>query len=273
MCGMAVTLHRHRTHAGLDGLVAGIVGFDQDEAAPVERRQAAGSLVPLVISVEGGMDVRRDGAPAAERVRSFVAGMSAVPVSTVATPTYRCVQAYLTPIGVRQLLGEEGRDLADRVVALEELAPDLIGPTAERLAEAPDWQTRLAILESALLRRAELGRPADEVVTGAWRQIHRSGGQVRIADVVERSGRSHRHVSARFREQVGLTPKTVSAIVRFERASADLGHAPLSQVAAHHGYADQSHLSRDVARFAGESPTSLRDARRPTAHTALGTAP
>lgn len=47
----------------------------------------------------------------------------------------------------------------------------------------------------------------------------------------------------------------------------------VAEVAARHGYADQSHLTRDVVRYAGEPPVALAVSRRPTAHTALGTTP
>ena len=80
-------------------------------------------------------------------------------------------------------------------------------------------------------------------------------------------------MTTRFTEQVGLTPKAAVGVVRFANASADLGRLPTAEVAARHGYADQSHLTRDVGRYAGESPAALVAARRPTPYTALGSAP
>jgi AraC-like DNA-binding protein len=62
-------------------------------------------------------------------------------------------------------------------------------------------------------------------------------------------------------------------VVRFERVNADLGSAPLAELAMKHGYADQSHLTREVTRYAGEPPLELARARRPTVHTALGVHP
>ena len=106
-----------------------------------------------------------------------------------------------------------------------------------------------------------------------WRQICESGGRVRIGDLIDQTGWSHRHVTARFRDQIGLTPKAAAAVVRFERANAELGTAPLAELALRHGYADQSHLTREVARYAGEPPLELARAQRPTAHTALGGQP
>lgn len=77
-------------------------------------------------------------------------------------------------------------------------------------------------------------------------------------------------MATRFRDQVGLSPKAAAGVVRFERAAADLGRRPRAEVAVAHGYADQSHLTREVVRYAGEPPRVLEAARRPTAYTASG---
>jgi len=103
-----------------------------------------------------------------------------------------------------------------------------------------------------------------------WSRIRGSGGRARIDDLVRRTGWSHRYAATRFRDQVGLSPKAAAGVVRFERAAADLGRRPLADVAVAHGYADQSHLTREVVRYAGEPPLVLQAARRPTAYTALG---
>ena len=60
---------------------------------------------------------------------------------------------------------------------------------------------------------------------------------------------------------MGLPPKLVGRIARFERAReaiVDDPSADLAAVAARCGYADQAHLSREVAAFAGSSPDRMR---------------
>jgi AraC-like DNA-binding protein len=81
---------------------------------------------------------------------------------------------------------------------------------------------------------------------------------------------SHRHTTTRFTHQVGLGPKAAASVVRFERTAAELGNAPLAELAHRRGYADQSHLSRDFLKYTGETPTAHARAARPTAYTALG---
>ena len=58
------------------------------------------------------------------------------------------------------------------------------------------------------------------------------------------------------RAECGLTPRDVRRLARFERARADLGRAPLAEVAHRCGYADQAHLTREWGALAGCSPTT-----------------
>ena len=60
------------------------------------------------------------------------------------------------------------------------------------------------------------------------------------------------------RSQIGLTPKRAALLIRFDHAVHRLaaGHSA-ALVAAESGYADQSHLYRDVMAFAGVTPTAV----------------
>nr|WP_246322018.1 AraC family transcriptional regulator [Nocardioides panzhihuensis] len=193
------------------------------------------------------------------------------PVATRSGRSHACVQVYLTPIGVSRLLGVPGREVAGRVVPAADLVPELGPSFEEQLAEAVTWRGRFDLVQSILLARA-VG-PVDPLASWLWERIAESGGQVRIRDLVAETGWSHRYVTTCFQRTVGLTPKAAAGVVRFERAVADLGRLTVAEIAARHGYADQSHLTRDVVRYAGEPPAALALTRRPTAHTALGRAP
>ncbi|WP_251149733.1 helix-turn-helix transcriptional regulator [Cellulosimicrobium sp. Marseille-Q4280] len=271
--GHRVSLVRHRPGPGLAGLVAGMVGLSESAPGAVMRRQPAGTLLPLVLTFDGALEVvdLADGAGAGRSYRSFVAGLSGGHATTRFAGTMDCLQVYLTPLGVRRVLGVPGAEVARRVVAVDDVVPGLGDDLADRVASAASWEQRFTLVEAALTRHA--ARSAGVVppwVAWMWRQIRASGGQARIADLVDQTGWSHRHVATVFAENVGLTPKRAAGVVRFEHASADLGVLPLAEIAARHGYADQSHLTHDVVRYSGETPSALAAARRPTPSTALG---
>ncbi len=268
-------LVRHTPAAALAGVVAGMVGMSERAPGVVRRRQSAGSLIPLVISFGEPLTVESlsDAAGAGASYRSFVAGFSPGHATTSFAGGQDCVQVYLHPTGVGGLLGVPAREVARRVIAADAVLPR-VDELAERLASTPTWSERLALVEAELLRTLESAEDRTPPwVSWMWRQIMRRGGRVRVGDLVEHTGWSHRHVTTVFTQHVGLSPKQAADVVRFERAMADLGRLPLADLALRHGYADQSHLTRAVARHAGESPTQLAAARRPTAWSALGVGP
>lgn len=72
----------------------------------------------------------------------------------------------------------------------------------------------------------------------------------------------------RCHELFGHGPKTFARILRFQRfiASVRRGHRlPLSALASLCGYADQAHLSREVRRLSGLTPTAIVEQLAPLA--------
>jgi AraC-like DNA-binding protein len=251
-------LVRGATHPRLAGLVSGRYGYRELARETVRRRMPASSTVPLALSFGDRLEVLDGtGAGSAGSYGSFVAGFGAGPADTRFAGTQHGVQVDLTPLGAYQILGVPASGLAHQVLDLADLAPHLARTLPDRLASLPTWQARFTLVDAVLAGLADRGREPDPLVRWLWDRLQGSGGQVRIADLVERSGWSHRHVTTRFREQVGVTPKRAAGVLRFERAAADLssGSASLAAVTARHGYADQSHLTREFARLAGITPS------------------
>ena len=130
--------------------------------------------------------------------------------------------------------------------------------TQERLRAAGSWEERFAIAEAALARRHDAVRAVDPEVIFCWGQVVASRGRVRVERLVGEIGWSRKRLWSRFRAQVGLTPKRAAQLIRFDHAAHRLaaGHSA-ALVAADSGYADQSHLHRDVMAFAGMKPTAV----------------
>jgi AraC-like DNA-binding protein len=170
------------------------------------------------------------------------------------------IQVNLTILGARLFLGRPLRDLKNRAVALE----DLFGGDAARLTEAlydaPSWDARFAILDRELAARIARARTPPAAVLCAWHRLVASGGRISIGAIVDEVGCSQRHLIAQFREETGLSPKTLARVLRFGRAIRVIkagGGARLSEIALDCGYYDQAHFSRDFREFAGVSPSEL----------------
>jgi AraC-like DNA-binding protein len=88
------------------------------------------------------------------------------------------------------------------------------------------------------------------------RAFHLLSSGVPVAEAADRVGWSGRHLTDRFRAELGIRPKEAARIARFDRARRAIRPGVrLADVAAAHGYADQSHLVRDFQAFAGCTPS------------------
>ncbi len=189
---------------------------------------------------------------------AFATGLSDTPDVVEQFGAIECVDLKLTPLGAYTLLGVPMDELAGQVVELAAvLGPDGDRLT-ERLANTPGWADRFAVLDTFLADRAGRGpAPANEVAW-AWRRLVETGGAEPIGALAHEIGWSRRHLVTRFRQQVGLPPKTVARIIRFEgllRRVGRAGQAEWSRIAAECGYYDQAHMNRDFREFAGTTPT------------------
>ena len=205
--------------------------------------------VPVIVCF--GVPYRLDG----ERFETFVAGMTDRPVATEFTGAAGGVQIDLTPLGARRILGLPMDELTRQVVAVETL---LGRELVERLHEAPGWPARFALLDAALLRRVAAGpEPAPEV---AWTyaRLVRADGRLAVGPLAAEVGWSRRHLAARWRRDVGLGPKAVARVLRFQRAVRLLREGrDLADVAYDCGYADQPHLNREFRALGGGTPREV----------------
>lgn len=267
-------LTRHRVRPEFAGLVAGIVGFQEWTNRPVIRRQVAGSLIPLVLSSGPTLDVvGLSHGRGMGRHESFIAGLMPGYATTRFDRVQECVQIYLTPLGVVCLLGVPGRELAEAVVGVADAAPAFDDSFQDRLWATPTWPGRFDLIDRKLLALLARGPRLEPFVSWMWQQIEATGGRARIGELIGQTGWSERHAISRFTEQIGLGPKTAARVVRFERAHEALRHDSSANVAARFGFSDQSHLIREVRRFAGAPPTTLIRTNPSTAHSAIGRAP
>ncbi|RJL36191.1 helix-turn-helix domain-containing protein [Bailinhaonella thermotolerans] len=168
-----------------------------------------------------------------------------------------CVQVRLSPVIARSVLGVSPADLGGEAVALDDLWGGQAALIGERLAAASSWEERFALVDALLARRHE-GPAADPEVAWAWRRIGGARGLVRVDRLAAEVGWSRKRLWSRFHAQIGLPPKRAARLVRFDHAAHRLvAGESAALVAAAAGYADQSHLHRDVAAFTGLTPSAV----------------
>jgi AraC-like DNA-binding protein len=171
------------------------------------------------------------------------------------------VGVHFKPGGAWPFLGVPPGELADRHIDLAMLWGRSAVELRERLCAAATSQERFALLEQTLrscLADAQPGHPAVPIALG---RLARPG--VTVGAVAEDVHLSRRRFIQVFTSEVGMTPKRLSRVLRFQRASALVRriNAPdWARLARACGYFDQSHLINEVSEFTGTSPSQLRPA-------------
>ncbi|MEV4314153.1 helix-turn-helix transcriptional regulator [Actinocrispum sp. NPDC049592] len=163
----------------------------------------------------------------------------------------------LTPAAAYRLLGVPLSEVANTRVDLADVVGVPAKELGERLASAPSWAARFRLVDRFLLSRTgpSLARP----VFGAWELLQGSGGRMPISALADTVGWTRQHLVRRFREQIGLGPKTIARILRLHQAATLMVEptAPTWATIAHRcGYADQAHLNRDFRALTGMTPST-----------------
>ena len=168
-----------------------------------------------------------------------------------------CLQIRLEPVAAAAVLAASA-ELSGTVVSLEDVWGHNAGRDEDRLRAAASWDERFTIAVEILGRRLGTRRPVHPEVAYTWQRMLTSRGRVRVDRLADEVGWSRGRLSARFRSQLGITPKSAARLVRFDHAAHLLaaGHSAAG-VAAESGYVDQSHLHREVKSFTGLTPTAV----------------
>lgn len=226
-------------HPRLRPYVMGYSGFHS--VNDVRHRMLPLNLAVLVLDLTGGS--------------RLVTGPRAVATTEGETTWRHGVCIGLTPAGALALLNVPMPELVGRNARLADvLGERREAELAERLALAPTWQERFELLDDVLTPKRE----PDSFVMRAWHRLQQPAHRVRIGELAEQMGVSRRLLQTRFQRDVGLSPKTVARIARFQRSVFQLTRSKgLPDIAAECGYADQAHFQREMRAMAGLTPTEL----------------
>ncbi|MFI0848364.1 helix-turn-helix domain-containing protein [Mesorhizobium sp. IMUNJ 23232] len=245
----------------LRGIVTRITGYRETARKHIRMRETASLTVPLIISFGEPFSIGLGRDPTeADRIASFAAGLYAGPVLIESFGASHCLQIDFSPLGARRFFKFPMHELADRMVLLDDVLGNEGAALRERLGNTPDWDTRFALAIDFVASRIGAGKTPSAEIREAYARIDASGGQVSVSRLAVGAGWTRKHLADRFNAEIGLGPKSIARIVRFNRAlaAARAGGEDWADIAAGCGYADQAHLTREFQALAGISPAAWR---------------
>jgi len=189
-----------------------------------------------------------------------IVGPRTAPVVDVLPAGTTVVGARLRPEAAGAVLGVPARELVDRTVDAAELWSVVADRLGDDLTGGGHDRGIARLLQRALLDAIGDAQPVDPVVAETVRRLEQ-GGAGTLTAIRSDLYVSERHLRRRIGEAVGLAPKPLQRMLRFQRflAATQLarardeqpGGAGLAPLAAAAGYADESHLNRECRRLTG----------------------
>src|SRR6478752_9428098 len=212
--------HRGIPAEPLRPYVAVYTGYRQRGVPPARHRGLPSPYLTLIFTLDEPLTIAAHpdpGQPPGE-YGTLLGGLHSVPALITHAGAQSGIQLALKPPGVRALLGLPAGELAALDLPAEAVLGGVCAELRDRVRAAAGWPERFAVLDEILLRRAGPSPGVAPEVSWAWRQLLREGGALRVSELAAGTGWSGRHLTSRFRAEIGLTPKAAARVIRFDRA-------------------------------------------------------
>ena len=160
------------------------------------------------------------------------------------------------PHGAAAFVDAPQHEVAGIPIALDDASVPL-AKELDAVRGFDDVDEAMVFVQALLIRAVDRSR-IDRRVALAVDAIGRRCGQVSVNALAAATGLTRRHLERRFLQTVGVSPKRLARLARFQRALRLLNRRDMprggTETAAACGYADQAHFIRDFRLLAGCSP-------------------
>lgn len=249
---------------------------------PARERHLPAAEVPMVLNFCAShtrMDVWSDSGP--QRLdHAWVTGLQTHHHLSEAIGERSFMVVRFTPLGAHLFFQLSMDSLTDRAIPLDQVDSRIASLVSDHVMVARGWAERFDAMERLIGSR--LARHAvPPHIERAWNGLVTTWGQTPVGLLAADARCSHRHLIRQFRTCIGLPPKKVAMLLRFNRSidaviqngpansprkpyldgsappGADTLGAHWAHIAAECGYFDQSHFIHEFRAFAGATPSEF----------------
>ncbi|MBI4472045.1 MAG: AraC family transcriptional regulator [Acidobacteria bacterium] len=191
------------------------------------------------------------------QARNFVVGQMMEPVFVQPSNDIDVIGIRFQPGGAFPFFSLPMSELSNRFISLDLFWGATAAELEDRVRGAASTQEAIHAVILELEKRL---KPVDGT-TARMRRIAalQADELLPVRELARNAGLSERQIEREFKLVVGLTPKTFTRILRFQRVFEAMDNGSRwVDIALECGYYDQSHLIADFRRFAGTTPSSLQ---------------
>lgn len=162
-----------------------------------------------------------------------------------------------TPTGLHELFQAPMQNLTNRIIDFVQLEGSESAAFAASVIAATPNDRRLEVIEGYLLGKLARRKERMGIMQQTVKLIMKETGNVSMGEISEQANISPRQLERKFKEQVGLSPKVFSRVVRINHAlrllKLNKGYN-WQDIIYLCGYYDQAHFIKDFKDLTGECP-------------------
>lgn len=190
--------------------------------------------------------------------KNFLVGQMTGPIMITPSGPVQLIGIRFQPGGTLPFIRVPLHEVTDQVVELGSLSSmlerDLLSVTSRSSVLSEKIRTVEEFLTSCLTNRKY-----DSWSMNIAARIIESRGLVAIEELATDAGISSRQMERRFLSDIGVGPKLLGRIIRFQQVfrAVEQSNNAWAEIAIACGYYDQAHLIRDFNQFAQQTPAVL----------------
>jgi AraC-like DNA-binding protein len=163
-----------------------------------------------------------------------------------------------SPHGAFPLFGVPMHETVDeKIFDSEVLFGQWARETREALCNLEQVSEKVNFIQDELIKLSRRNRRYNRVIDFCVNALKSAYGRMPVRELERKTGYSRRYLDLLFRQQVGLSPKTLASIFRFQALYRKWARGVPYDVLrdqAYEYYYDQAHFSKEFRRMTGHSP-------------------
>jgi AraC-like DNA-binding protein len=168
-----------------------------------------------------------------------------------------------TPEGAFPIFGIPMAETANGLWETDVLLSKWSRPVRDALNARDRLQDKVAVIQEQLIHLLSQNDRRSGIVDYCVQSLRATHGLLSVRDLASRTGYSRRYIDKLFRQRVGIAPKVLAGIYRFQKfyrmwAQGNSFEALKEDLYEH--YYDQSHFTREFHRMTGHPPKRFSEA-------------
>lgn len=238
--------------------------FESDGPVPTEDMKLVvpNGLIKLVIPFKNGLCGRFHNWSHFSKENSMtLIGVSDMPaiVETENDSPSGTIGVEFSPLGAYRFFSIPLGEIKNKIYPLTDVLGSAAKEIEEHISNTEAIIEKINILQYFLIRQLNLSGK-DMIFDHCIQKIIHNTGRVFVHELEKETGYSSRWLNTKFNDKIGVSPKNLSSIIRFQqfyKTWANSNEKAFFKKSFYDYYYDQSHFIKDFKRFTGYSPTKF----------------